>query len=272
LLPLTFGPFWGWSSWSVVASLLVAGSTLVLLGLHERPSARPLVAPELYRGNRMFAVACASALLTYAAVYGVGLLTAVYLQVVQGLSASAAGAILLVQPVMMACLAPLAGRLYDRVGSRGLTTAGSLVMALGTLVLGATAPQGSWPEAMVGLALIGLGLALFSTPNISAILGSVAPDRLSLASAVLGTNRFVGQALSVALLGAIAAAQLSGPAGVSLTAQIAATGEAATFVAGYRWALVVGAGIAAAAAAAAAAAMVSANRGRPGLPGDTQGD
>ena len=121
---------------------------------------------------------------------------------------------------------------------------------------------------MVGLALIGLGLALFSTPNISAILGSVAPDRLSLASAVLGTNRFVGQALSVALLGAIAVAQLSAPAGVSLTAQIAATGEAATFVAGYRWALVVGAGI----AAAAAAAMVSANRGRPGLPGDTQGD
>lgn len=262
LLPLTFGPVWGWGSWAVVLSLQVAGSALIMLVLHERWSARPLVEPQLYRGNRMFVTACTAALLTYVAVYAVGLLTNISLQLVEGLGAGAAGSILLVQPVMMATIAPFAGRLYDRVGSRGLTTAGALLMALGTLILAAMPQQGGWPQALVGLALVGLGLALFSTPNISAVLGSVASERLSVASAVLGTSRFVGQALSIGFLGAIAAAQLGGSGADTLTTQITATGSVSAFLAGYRWAMVAGAGV------AIAAAVVSASRGRPGLPGD----
>ena len=262
LLPLTFGPIWGWGSRAVVLSLLAAGTALIMLVLHERWSARPLIEPQLYRGNRMFVTACTSAFLTYVAVYAVGLLTSIYLQLVEGLGAGAAGSILLVQPVMMATIAPFAGRSYDRVGSRGLTTAGALLMALGALILAAMPQHGGWPRALVGLALVGVGLALFSTPNISAVLGSVASARLSAASAVLGTSRFIGQALSIGLLGAIAAAQLGGSGADTLTARITTTGNVSEFLAGYRWAMVAGAGI------AVAAAVVSASRGRQGLPDD----
>jgi EmrB/QacA subfamily drug resistance transporter len=255
LVPLTFGAAWGWASPRVVASVAVAGAAFTLLVVGERRTRRPLVDPQLYRRNRVFVAACAAALLTYVGIYAASLLTAVQLQVVQGLDARATGLILLVQPVMMVSLAPVAGRWYDRLGSRGLTTTGALVMALGALVLAAMPQAGSWLQAAAGLALVGLGLALFSTPNISAVLGSVAPDKLSAASAVLGTNRFVGQALSVGILGSIAASRLAGAGGATLTTQITATGGAAAFHAGYRWAMITGTAI------ALMAALVSASRG-----------
>lgn len=255
LLLLTFGPVWGWGSWKALVTAAVAGAGFVLVALREVRGSRPMVDHELYRENRLFVAACAAALLVYAGIFAAGLLTAIDLQVVQGLGAGATGLILLTQPVTMAILAPLAGRWYDRIGSRGLTTIGSVTMALGALVLATTGPAGSWPRAAAGLAVIGLGLGLFSTPNISAVLGSVSPTRLSVASAVLGTNRFVGQALSVSILGSIAASSLAGAGGRSLSAQIAATGGASAFHDGFRWAMAVGAGI------ALLAALVSSRRG-----------
>jgi dipeptide/tripeptide permease len=155
----------------------------------------------------------------------------------------------------MAILAPVAGRWYDSIGSRGMTTGGAIIMALGAVVLATMGPVDSWARAAAGLAIIGLGLGLFSTPNISAVLGSVSPRRLSVASAVLGTNRFVGQALSVCILGSIAASSLAAGR-QALSAQTAAAGGTSALHDGFRSAMLVGAGI------ALLAALVSSRRGR----------
>ena len=255
LLLLTFGPVWGWGSGQALVAAAVAGAGFVFVALRQVRGSRPMIDHGLYRENRLFVAACAAALLVYVGIFAAGLLTAIDLQVVQGLGAGVTGLILLTQPVTMAILAPLAGRWYDHIGSRGLTTIGAVIMAMGALVLATTGPEGSWPRAAAGLAVIGLGLGLFSTPNISAVLGSVSAARLSVASAVLGTNRFVGQALSVSILGSIAASSLAGAGGRSLSAQIAATGGASAFHDGFRWAMAVGAGF------ALLAALVSSRRG-----------
>jgi EmrB/QacA subfamily drug resistance transporter len=263
LLLLTFAPAWGWGSWKAIAAAAIAGAAFILLALRESRSSRPIVDHELYRDNRLFVAACTAALLVYAGVFAAGLLTAIDLQVVQGFGAAGAGVILLTQPVTMAILAPLAGRWSDRIGSRGLTTAGSIVMAVGALVLATMGPDASWARAAAGLAVIGVGLGLFSTPNISAVLGSVPASRLSAASAVLGTSRFVGQALSVCILGSIAASSLATAGGSTLSAQIAAAGAASAFHDGFRSAMVVGAGI------ALLAALVSSGRGPRSLTSHT---
>ena len=254
-LVVTFGPEWGWRSTGVLVAAAGAGATVGLLAAHESLSPRPMIDRGLYRGNRLFVVACMAALLVYAGVFAAGLLTAVDLQVVQGLGAGATGVVLLIQPVMMAIFAPLTGRWYDRIGSRALTTIGSVVMAAGALTLATMESANSWPRAVVGLAVIGVGLGLFSTPNISAVLGSVSPSRLSAASAVLGTNRFVGQALSVCILGSIAASSLVVADEGSLSAQIADAAGASTFHDGFRAAMVSGGVI------ALLAALVSSRRG-----------
>ena len=77
------------------------------------------------------------------------ILTAVYLEVVQGRSASLTGWLMLAEPAVMAALSPLSGRLSDRVGSRLLASGGMAIVALGMLLL-ATMPTssgllGSWP-------------------------------------------------------------------------------------------------------------------------------
>jgi MFS family permease len=103
----------------------------------------------------------------------------------------------------------LAGRLSDRIGSRVLSTAGMLLTALGMALLGTMGRQAGLPQATLALAIVGLGMAAFSAPNTSAVMGSVGRDQLSVASAFLGTMRVMGQALSVAILGGIASSRLS---------------------------------------------------------------
>jgi hypothetical protein len=84
-------------------------------------------------------------------------------------------------------------------------------------------------------------MAAFSAPNTSAIMGSVARHQLSVASAFLGTMRVTGQALSVAVLGSIAAAHL-GPGGWSLLLRhTGGAGVIGAFDRGYRAAMVAGA-------------------------------
>jgi EmrB/QacA subfamily drug resistance transporter len=244
LVPLTFVSEWGWQSLRVWGLLALAVMALGAFWLRETRAALPLVDLDLLRKNRLFAAANLAALLNYMALYGIAILTAAYLQLVQGRSAKATGWIMLGQPLTQACLSPLAGRLSDRVGSRVLSTAGMGLVALGMALLGAASQSASLVPILAALGLVGLGMAAFSAPNTSAIMGSVERSQLSVASAFLGTMRVTGQALSVAILGGIAASHL-GPGGWRLLLRAGGSPEAAeAFARGYRAAMGTGAGLA----------------------------
>jgi len=99
-------------------------------------------------------------------------------------------------------------------------------------------------DGVVGaLAVVGLGMAAFSAPNTSAIMGSVDRAQLSVASAFLATMRVTGQALSVAFLGGIAASRL-GSGGWRLLLRQASGDAADAFAWGYRAAMLTGAALA----------------------------
>jgi len=198
---------------------------------------------DLVRKNRVFAAANSAAFVNYLAIFGVTTLTAVFLEVAQGRSAQQAGLILLAQPVVMATLSPLTGRLSDRVGSRVPASAGMAVVAAGVAQL-ALLPD-TMGRVLVALGTVGLGMALFSAPNVSAVMGSVQRSQLSVASGFLSMMRFAGQGVSIAVLGAIAASQL-GPEGGRMILLGEATGRAnaSAFAGGYRAAMFVGAGLA----------------------------
>ena len=108
----------------------------------------------------------------------------------------------------MAVLSPFSGRLSDRIGSRVLATGGMVAIAAGMVLLALTPESAPLWRVAACLAVVGVGMAAFSAPNTSAVMGSVRRDQLSQASAFLSTMRTAGQALSVALLGGIAASQL----------------------------------------------------------------
>jgi MFS family permease len=244
-IPLTFGPFWGWSSAPTLG--LLVGFVVVLVGfvLVERRVVRPILDLKMIRANRAFAAGTGAALLNYMAAFAVTTLTAVFLEIVEGYSAQRAGLVLLTQPLFMVALSAPAGRLSDRLGSRPLATGGMLLVAVGMIQLGIL-PEGAHPLRIVlSLAVIGVGMAAFSAPNTSAVMGSVERRELSFAAGFLSTMRSMGQTISVALLGGIAAAGL-GPVGGRLLflGEKASAGAAASYSSGYRMAMFVGAGLA----------------------------
>ena len=207
-MPLTFAPQWGWVGTRSVALLLLAAASLVAFVFVERRASDPLIDLDLLVHNRLFAAANTAALLNYMALFAISMLTAVFLQVVQGRSAALTGWIMLSQPLMQAVLAPVAGRFSDRVGSRVLATGGMVLTAVGMVLLGSLPADAGLPRLIASLAVVGVGMAAFSAPNTSAVMGSVGRHQLGLAGAFLSTMRSTGMALSVAILGGIAASQL----------------------------------------------------------------
>jgi MFS family permease len=204
----------------------------------------PMLDLDLLRNNRVFRGANTAALINYMAVFAATTLTAVFLQIVQGLSAEQAGLVLLAQPVLMAVLSPFTGRLSDRVGSRVLATLGMVLVAAGTLQLSFISE--SVGQVLFALGTIGLGMALFSAPNISAVMGSVDRSQLSLASGFLSTMRFTGQGISIAVLGALAAWKLGSEGGrMIFLGETGSSASAQAFADGFHLAMLVAAVLAA---------------------------
>lgn len=147
----------------------------------------------------MFAFSNLAALVNYSATSAVGFLMSLYLQYVKGFTPVTAGLVLVAQPAVMCLLSPFAGRLSDRVESRTVASVGMAITVV-ALVLFATADAASGPpRVVIGLATLGFGLALFSSPNTNAIMCSVERRFYGVSSATLGTARLVGQMLSMGI-------------------------------------------------------------------------
>jgi len=244
-VPLIFSPLWGWTSPAVIVPLISAAGIAAAFIYVENRTADPLLDLSLFRRSRVFTTCNIASLLFMAASYGVTIFTAVFLEVVQGRSTQLTGVILLAQPAVASLGAPIAGRLSDRFGPHGLSATGMLVMAAGTLQLALLTVDSSAGAVVGALATLGLGIAIFSTPNFSAIMGSVDRSQLGIASGMFTTSRFCGMGISVAVLGAIAASNL-GPEGgrVILLGAQAGVDNAQAFAAGYREAMFFGTGFA----------------------------
>ena len=244
-VPVSFSPLWGWANARTIgllaAAVLLASVFLIVEGRGENP----VLDLDLFRRNRVFAAANTGSLLFNGAVYGLTVLTAVLLEVVQGHSAQRAGLILLIQPAIMTIVVPFSGRLSDRVGARGVAVLGMIFVAAGMGELALAASTASLWRVLAALATVGLGMASFAAPNFSRVLGSVDRSKLGVASGVNATMSFGGQGLSIAVLGAIAASRL-GPTGgrVILLGKDAGISNTQAFVAGYREAMLVGVGLA----------------------------
>jgi len=186
---------------SITGVLLVAGGVLSLavFFLVESSHRQPVFPVDLFKTNRLFAYSNFSALINYSATYALVFLMSLYLQYLKGLSPDHAGFIMIVQPVMMVLFSPLSGRLSDRFEPRILSSAGMGCIATGLFILSFLTADSGYTRIIINLMLIGFGFALFSSPNISAALGSVERRHLGTASATIGTMRLIGQVLSMGM-------------------------------------------------------------------------
>jgi len=197
-------------SWHGLAVLILGLAGLFLFGLHELRVPYPLFEMRLFRDNRVFAFSSLAALINYGATFAVSFLLSLYLQYVLGMGPERAGAVLLWQPLMMAFLSPLAGRLSDRGEPRLIASAGMGLSSLGLLLLSFLGEGSSVNYVILCLVCLGVGFALFSSPNMNAIMGSVAPCHFGIASGAVGAMRLIGQMFSMAIALLVFALVLNG--------------------------------------------------------------
>ena len=185
---------------------LLAAGALTLAGFvaAQARSRAPLLRRSLF-ADPAFTFSNLAALLHYAATFAAGFLLSLYLQSVRGLDVRTAGLILLAQPVLMALLSPLAGRLSDRIEPRLVASVGMLLTGSALALFALLTAHTPVAFVLAGLALLGTGFGLFSSPNSNAVMSAVDPPDLGIASATLGTMRCLGQAGSLALVGLVLA-------------------------------------------------------------------
>ncbi len=177
-----------------------------------------------------------------------------YLELVLGYTPKHTGLLLMVVPVSMGLVAPWAGGLSDRYGSRGISLAGLLILLTGCLALSTLGRDTGILGYMVRVVPIGLGMGLFQSPNNSAIMGGVSRQRLGVASGLLALSRTLGNTSGLPLMGAVFTARVWASApGIIQDRFSQAPAEA--LVAGVRGAFRLGLFLAVLAVALAAAAL-----------------
>lgn len=166
----------------------------------EIKSRYPIIGLKRLIHNRMFIAANITALLSYIGLFAISFMMAFYLIDVRELTPLYTGLMLSIMPIFMAILSPLCGHLSDRFGSKTLASSGMAIITIGLIMLGFLKLETSLIYIGLSMAVTGIGMGLFSSPNTSAVMGSVEKQHLGLAGSVLGTTRFVGQALSITLM------------------------------------------------------------------------
>ena len=220
--------------------ILLAGlMALIAFVLVELKAACPLLNLRLFK-NITFLFSNLAALINYSATYAIAFILSLYLQVVRGYDAQAAGMILLIQPAMQALLSPYAGTLSDRVDPRTLASLGMAIITAGLLVFSFISPQFPIWLVAINLALLGAGFGFFSSPNNNAVMGSVDRRFYGVAASTLSTMRNTGQALSMAVMALIISIHLGdAELAPALSAELVQAAHSACLI----FAVVCGAGI-----------------------------
>jgi EmrB/QacA subfamily drug resistance transporter len=232
----------GWTSPMILSLFAVAAIGLVAFVLLEQRQRLPMLDLSLFR-NPTFAGANVVMFLVALAMFGVFFFVSLYLQNILGYSPTQAGAAFLPMTILIVLLAPIAGRLSDRIGSRWLMGGGLVLVSISLVIQSTfglhTSFWGILPAMLVG----GMGMAFAMTPTAAAAMGSVPVDKAGVGSGVLNSMRQVGGSLGIALMGAIILASVSVPAADPRAPE--------QFIDGFRQAVLVAAAIALAGAVVA---------------------
>jgi EmrB/QacA subfamily drug resistance transporter len=210
LFALTFGLIrggaLGWTSVPVLASLAGGAGLLLAFVAYETRVAAPMLPMRLFRG-RPFNAANGLSFAMFFGAFGAIFLVSQYFQTAQGVGPFEAGARTLPWTAMPMFVAPVAGLLATRFGTRPVMAAGLALQAIGlawmALVIDPTTP---YVQLIGPFAITGVGMALVFPTAPEAVLAAVRPTEAGKASGATNAIREIGAVLGVAVLASVFAA------------------------------------------------------------------
>ena len=217
-LGMTLGQNEGFGSARVLGLIGLAVAGLALFIFVERRQKQPMLDLSMFR-NLLISTNLLMAMLVFI-VLSAAFILPFFLQNVMGYSTQIVGFIMMANPITMGLVAPIAGSLSDRFGSRIISLVGLVVIVFGCLAMG-TLHEGLGPVGIIlRLAPLGLGFGLFQSPNNSAIMGASPRERLGVASGLTSLSRTLGNTTGLPLIGSIFTAQVLASGGLSSGADV----------------------------------------------------
>jgi MFS transporter, DHA2 family, methylenomycin A resistance protein len=193
----------GGRSATVAIAIVVGVAALGAFLAVERARREPMLPLELFRRVDLSAANAIAGAMNLGTL-GLLFVLTLYLQRVQGRSALEAGLAVVPLFAPLSVLAPLAGRLTARVGSKWPMAAGLSIAAAGVALLTGVDAHASFLALLPGLLLWGIGMGVLTPAVVAAAVGAVPGERAGLASAVNNTARQAGGAIGIAACGALA--------------------------------------------------------------------
>jgi EmrB/QacA subfamily drug resistance transporter len=193
----------GWTSTTVLGALIAGALLLVAFFVWETRAPHPMLPLRFFR-SRAFSAVNAVSLAMYFGVFGSIFLLAQFFQVTQGYSPLEAGLRTLPWTGMPMLIAPIAGLLSDRIGSRPLMATG-LTLQAGAIawLASVSSPSVPYSELVIPFIMAGTGMALVFAPAANAVLGAVRPEEAGQASGATNMIREVGGVLGIAVLATV---------------------------------------------------------------------
>jgi EmrB/QacA subfamily drug resistance transporter len=207
LLGITYaairGQALGWTSATILASFALGIVFVIAFIGWERRAPAPMLPMRFFR-SRTFAATNGLSLAMYFGVFGAIFLLAQFFQTTQGYSPLQAGLRTLPWTLMPMFVAPIAGALSDRIGTRPLMVSGLALQAVAIAWLGAIiTPHVAYGHLIAPFVLAGTGMALVFAPSANAVLGSVRAAEAGQASGATNAIRELGGVIGVAVLASV---------------------------------------------------------------------
>jgi EmrB/QacA subfamily drug resistance transporter len=207
LLALTAGQKGLWRTAAVRAEFALAAVSLACFIWWEGRARYPLLDLGLFR-IRLFAAGNVARLMSFVTVSMNSLIMPFFLQLGLALDPLSAGLLMATASVGLGVLSPFTGYLSDRIGARFLSSAGLLLMGGAFFGLKFIEPGSSALDIALRLAVLGVGLGMFQTPNNNALMSSIPLERLGVGSSFLSIVRSLGISIGVATASAIVSSRL----------------------------------------------------------------
>ncbi len=173
-------------------SILGGLTGLSIFVLVEKRIDSPVLNVNLFK-NKSFTSNIIAAFINFSSGISVVFLLSLFLQYIKGFSPQDVGLILAVQPICMTIFSPFAGNLSDKIEARKVASIGMGISAVGFIIFTLITNVTDIWIVIAGLIFIGIGFALFSSPNTNAVIGSIEKKYYGVASATLTTMRVMGQ-------------------------------------------------------------------------------
>ncbi|MES9767688.1 MDR family MFS transporter [Bacillus altitudinis] len=189
----------GWTSATVLISLIVGAVSLFFFILRQSNLKRPMLEFGVFK-FAIFSLTTFLGMLVFALLIGTETILPLYTQNVRGLSALDTGLILLPGALFMGFLSPIIGRIFDKVGGKGLALGGFTILAVTSLPFMMLNLDSSIALITVAYTLRLIGVGMIMMPLTTAGINSLPPHLIPHGTAMNNTMRQMGGSIGTAVL------------------------------------------------------------------------